>query len=81
MAQQCVSIPSQTSNKIDIADVLSPFETDGPAAGKGESDGPGTYKRMITNSYGESGAFIQPKGKGKRKGKEREEEEREGKER
>ena len=59
---------SQTTNKVDIHEVGRPFETEGPAAGKGKTDGRGTYKRMIRSSYGETGAFIQPKGKGKGKG-------------
>ena len=60
---------SQTTNKVEIVDVLFPFERTGPVAGRGLSDGPGTYRQMVNNSYPEVGAFVQPKGKGRGKGK------------
>ena len=46
---------NQTDNKVSIMDVMDAFETEGPAKGKGESDGPGTYKRMVASSYHEKG--------------------------
>ena len=50
---------SQTSKRVEIADMQRPFERDGPAAGKGKSDGRGTYRRMVASSYGEEkGAFA-----------------------
>ena len=59
--------PSQTSNKVEIIAVGRPFETDGPSSGKGKSDGPGTYRLMLANSYNEKGAYISDKGaKGKK---------------
>ena len=46
-------------------DCASLYETMGPWNGKGESDGPGTYKRMLAASYDETGVFLNVKGEGK----------------
>ena len=50
--------PGQTKRKFEVSDCYSKFETEGPSAGRGNSDGPGTYRRMIRRSYDE------PKGGG-----------------
>ena len=49
--------PSQTKRKVEIADYDFPLERDGPAAGRGQSDGPGTYRAMLANTHNEVGAF------------------------
>ena len=54
--------PSQTSRKISIMDFAELFETEGPENGKGQSDGPGTYRRMLQGSYHERGGSSKGKG-------------------
>ena len=50
--------PSQTQKKIAIMDYASQgFDRNGPKAGKGKSDGRGTYKAMLAGSYTEKGSF------------------------
>ena len=46
-------------------DCASLYETVGAWNGKGESDGPGTYRRMLAASYHETGASLNVKGEGK----------------
>ena len=47
----------QTKRKVEIADYDFALERDGPAAGRGQSDGPGTYRAMLANTHNEVGAF------------------------
>ena len=49
--------PGQTKRKVEIADYDFALERDGPAAGRGQSDGPGTYRAMLANTHNEVGAF------------------------
>ena len=49
----------QTKRKVEIADYDFALERDGPAAGRGQSDGPGTYRAMLANTHNEVGA-VQP---------------------
>ena len=49
--------PNQTKRKVEIADYDFALERDGPAAGRGQSDGPGTYRAMLANTHNEVGAF------------------------
>ena len=48
--------PNQTNRKIAVADYAFEFERNGPAAGRGRSDGPGTYRAMLWRTYNEAGA-------------------------
>ena len=48
---------NQTKRKVEIADYDFALERDGPAAGRGQSDGPGTYRAMLANTHNEVGAF------------------------
>ena len=48
---------NQTNRKVEIADYHFAFERDGPAAGRGQSDGPGTYRAMLAKTHNEVGAF------------------------
>ena len=50
---------------MDIMDCASSFERMGPLNGKGESDGPGAYRRTFAGSYHETGVFLNVKGEGK----------------
>ena len=43
--------PALTKNKFEISSWGSEYEKRGPKAGKGNSDGPGTFKRMLGNTY------------------------------
>ena len=47
----------QTKRKVEIADYDFALERDGPAAGRGQSDGPGTYRAMLANTHNEVGSF------------------------
>ena len=48
---------NQTRRKVEIADYHFALERDGPAAGRGQSDGPGAYRAMLANTHNEVGAF------------------------
>ena len=49
--------PQQTKRKVEIADYDFKLERAGPAAGRGKSDGPGTYRAMLAKTHNEVGAF------------------------
>ena len=49
--------PNLKSKKIEIKDLSAEVLRDGPRRGKGNSDGPGTYRRMLDLSYDEKGSF------------------------
>ena len=47
---------SQTNKKVEIREATFDYEREGPRAGKGNSDGKGTYKRMLANTYNQTGS-------------------------
>ena len=46
--------PSLTNTKVELTEWGLPYEQWGPRKGKGKSDGPGTYRRMLSSSYPEN---------------------------
>jgi hypothetical protein len=60
--------PRQTGGKCDISPDIDPARMNEPVAGRGNSDGAGTYKRCWWQIYNQS-VCNQPRPKGVGKGK------------
>ena len=48
--------PNLINKEVSITDGDQEFERHGPKAGRGKSDGPGAYRKMLSLSYDEEGA-------------------------
>ena len=49
--------PEQTKRKVAVAAADFDYEREGPYAGRGRSDGPGTYRNMLAQTYNDGGTF------------------------
>ena len=64
--------PSLKKGTVEISAISQPAQSIAPKAGKGRSDGPGTYRGMLSQAYEEgrvSAHLPRPKPKGKAKPK------------